>query len=321
MEKNKISVIVPIYNVENYLNRCVDSILNSTYKNLEIILVDDGSTDNCSKICDDYLKKDSRIQVVHKKNGGLSDARNKGLDLATGEYISFIDSDDCINKNMLSYLMKILLKNSCDIAVCDFSIFYDKFPNDVMLLNDSDDYKILSSKKALSLLLYGSESHGDYAWNKLYKKKLFDDIRYPVGKKMEDIGTTYKLYYKADRIVISNKKLYYYFQRNDSILGTKDFQIYSDNFELSYERYNFLISKDILNEKEMLTYRKDILNKIIDVYRKAGSIQNKKYFEEKKCKEIFCVIFKKYHYEIMISCSIKTKIKYLTYNFIFRRMK
>ena len=116
MKKNKISVIVPIYNVENYLRRCVDSILKSTYENLEIILVDDGSTDECPTICDDYAKKDPRIKVIHKKNGGLSDARNKGLDIATGEYISFIDSDDYIESSMFQRIFEAISTKDVDLV-------------------------------------------------------------------------------------------------------------------------------------------------------------------------------------------------------------
>ena len=319
MKKNKISVIVPIYNVENYLRRCIDSILKSTYENLEIILVDDGSTDECPTICDDYAKKDPRIKVIHKKNGGLSDARNKGLDIATGEYISFIDSDDCINKNMLSYLMNLLVDNSCDISVCDFYTFSDVCPTVELSQNADKNFKIFSNKEAIALLLYGEKSHGDYAWNKLYKKKLFNNVRYPIKRKMEDIGTTYKLYYESKKIVISNEKLYYYYQRNDSILGKKGFQIFSDNFELSFERYNFLKKKNILNEKEIVIYHKDVLNKIIDVYKNANAILEKDYFNQKNCRAIYTEIFKKYYIDIMKSSSIKLKIKYLVYNFIFRR--
>ena len=135
-----ISVIVPIYNVEKYLDRCVESIINQTYKNLEIILVDDGSPDNCTQMCDDYAKKDSRIRVVHKENGGLSDARNAGMEVATGEYVSFIDSDDYISLDFYETLFQTMIDNDSDIVECSVVKFYengkfDEYSDDQMIKN------------------------------------------------------------------------------------------------------------------------------------------------------------------------------------------
>ena len=321
MINKKISVIVPIYNVEKYLKRCIDSILNSTYNNLEIILVDDGSTDSCPKICDEYKKIDTRIKVIHKTNGGLSDARNKGLDIATGDFISFIDSDDYINSNMLSYLAKPLIENECDISVCDFEIFYGDSLENEMQYSDINDYNFYSSKEVLRLLLDGKKSHGDYAWNKLYKKYLFKEVRYPIGKKMEDIGTTYKLYYYSNKIAISNKKLYYYFQRKDSILGKKTFSIYSDSLELAIERYNFLKDNYALKDDELTVYQRDILNKTIDVYKNAITDEEKKYFKDKCCSKIYNDIFKDCKFKIKTYCSFKSVVKYIMYQYKFRRNK
>lgn len=184
MEKDLISVIVPVYNVEKYLEKCVQSIINQTYENLEIILVDDGATDNSGKICDEFAKKDSRIKVIHKENGGLSDARNFGLDIATGKYISFIDSDDFVNKRLFEILHKEIIKNDYDIAFCDYFKFFE---NDNVDEEISNSYKILEHTKYSILNLYYDIGHKHekavVAWGKLYKSKFFKDIRYPKGKR------------------------------------------------------------------------------------------------------------------------------------------
>ena len=293
-----ISVIIPIYKVEKYLCRCLDSILNQTYKNLEIILVDDGSPDKCPEICDEYKEKDKRIKVVHKKNGGLSDARNEGLKFATGKYISFIDSDDCISCDMIEYLYDILIKNDADISVCDFSIFTENPELSSLKTSNykNDDTKKYTNVEAIKILLNGNVSHGDYAWNKLYKRKLFDDIKYPYNKKMEDIGTTYKLYYISRYIVIGNSKKYFYYQRSDSILGNNDIKIYADGLELSLERYNFLEKK--LNI-DMTDYSNDLKDKIIELYKNIKTKEEFLQFYEKK-------------YDVLL-LNLKGKIKYKSF--------
>ena len=254
-----ISVIVPIYNVEKYLKKCIDSIINQTYKNLEIILVDDGSPDNCGKICDEYAKNDKRIKVIHKKNGGLSDARNAGIDIAKGKYIGFVDSDDYIVSDMYEYLYNILIENSSDISICDYEYYYEK--NNI--IGKSNNVKInetVDKKEALRRLM--GNSIGNYAWNKLYKRDLFNDVRYPVGKKMEDCGTTYKLFYLSNKITIGNERKYYYLQRDDSILHKKNFSFYKDFFELTLEKYKFIKEK----YPEIIENDIDMVNKILTLY-------------------------------------------------------
>ena len=187
MRKGVVSVVLPIYNVEKYLARCVDSIVNQTYKNLEIILVDDGSPDRCSQMCDDYAEKDRRIKVVHKKNGGLSDARNAGMAVATGEYISFIDSDDYVSDD------------------------FDEFSDDLSV-------KTYDTQDAMSALIAENPFH-QHVWNKLYKTKLVKDIPYAVGKLNEDEFWTYRVFGRANKVSKLNKTMYYYFQRSSSIMG------------------------------------------------------------------------------------------------------
>lgn len=219
----KVSIIVPIYKVEKYLSKCIDSIITQSYSNLEIILINDGSPDNCGNICDDYSRKDNRIQVIHKKNGGLSDARNEGLKIASGEYISFIDSDDYIDKDFYKILVDLIKSNNADVAQCAYKKTTE---------NDNLDYKIntLEEKKNdnislhnLDILnsLYGTEKYTVIwnVWNKLYKRELLRNIYFPKGKLHEDVFTTYKILYRAKTLVSTNKQLYFYTQRATSIMG------------------------------------------------------------------------------------------------------
>lgn len=211
-----ISVIVPIYNVEKYLARCVDSIVNQTYKNLEIILVDDGSPDRCPQMCDDYAEKDSRIKVVHKKNGGLSDARNAGIAVATGEYISFIDSDDYVSDDFFECLLDVINKENSDIAECSVVKFYED--NRFDEFSDDLSVKTYDTQDAMSALIAENPFH-QHVWNKLYKTELVKDIPYAVGKLNEDEFWTYQVFGRANKVARLNKTMYYYFQRNSSIMG------------------------------------------------------------------------------------------------------
>lgn len=211
-----ISVIVPIYNVEKYLARCVDSIVNQTYKNLEIILVDDGSPDRCPQMCDDYAEKDSRIKVVHKKNGGLSDARNAGMAVATGEYISFIDSDDYVSDDFFECLLDVMNKENSDIAECSVVKFYED--NRFDEFSDDLSVKTYDTQDAMSALIAENPFH-QHVWNKLYKTELVKDIPYAVGKLNEDEFWTYRVFGRANKVARINKTMYYYFQRSSSIMG------------------------------------------------------------------------------------------------------
>lgn len=211
----KITVIVPIYNVEKYLRRCAKSIIGQTHKNLEIIFVDDGSPDNCGIICDELALEDSRIKVIHKLNGGLSDARNAGIDIATGDYIGFVDSDDFIHPDMFKDLCERLEKNQADIAQCSFQrVNDDEYKNP----GDNVNEKILTNLETLNLLFTPYRVDFVVAWDKLYRRELFNTIRYPKSKIHEDEFTSYKLFYEAKKIVAIEKKYYYYYQSPNSIM-------------------------------------------------------------------------------------------------------
>lgn len=212
---SSVSVVIPVYNVEEYLKECLDSVVNQTYGDLEILLVDDGSTDGSSKICDSYAARDSRITVVHQANAGLSAARNKGIDLASSKYITFIDSDDVIALNFIELLMNKIESENADIAECDFLDFFSDLPS-----FDSDE--TFSLKTGMQSLhdLYDISARNVTAWGKIYKTELFSSVRYPVGKTHEDVFTTYKLFYFAKKVVQLKSRLYYYRKRSGSITAS-----------------------------------------------------------------------------------------------------
>ena len=215
---NKISIIIPVYNVEKYLSTCLDSVINQTYQNLEIILVNDGSTDACPKICEVYATKDNRIKVIHKQNGGLSDARNVGLKQTTGNLVSFVDSDDVLALDFYQKLINVLIKNNADIAECGFLKFENESKLNEAKIDRHQNVEIYETEKALALLLEGSLSI--VVWNKIYKKKLLEGIEFPVNKINEDEYWTYKIIAKAKKIVKIHDELYFYRQQPTSIMGS-----------------------------------------------------------------------------------------------------
>ena len=213
-----ISVIVPVYNVEKYLERCVKSIAAQTYKDLEILLIDDGSTDKSGKMCDDFQQTDSRIKAFHKQNGGLSDARNYGIEHSAGEIISFVDSDDYIDEKMLETLHRLITENDADLAVCSaMDVFEGKEVTQVKEIKEFNLNKVESYKYML---------RGDgipSACNKLYKRQTVGNVRFPVGKLYEDGFFTPQILKRVEKTAVTSKPMYYYFRRADSIT-TKPFR-------------------------------------------------------------------------------------------------
>ncbi len=213
-----ISIIVPVYNVQNYLRKCLESVLAQTYKNIEIILVDDGSTDSSGKICDQYGKKHSNIKVIHKANGGLSDARNKGLKYVKGKYVIFVDSDDIIDRGIVEYLYGLVIRNRADIGICDPIHCY---PNQAIDFKQADQEQVFSREEAIEQMLY-QKSFLVAAWGKIYPTNYFENIRFPIGILYEDAAIMYKIFDQAQRIAYGNAKLYGYLHRDNSIT-TKQF--------------------------------------------------------------------------------------------------
>ena len=215
-----ISVVIPVYNVEKYLSKCLESIINQTYKNIEIICVNDGSEDNCSKILSEYKKRDNRIKIINKENGGLSSARNAGIDISTGKYITFIDSDDYIDEDCIEFLYKEIIENNADLSVCSHKVLYE---NGGVIDKATHNKYIYNSEQALKKMLY-DQDYDISAWAKLYNKKLFKNVRYPNGRIFEDSATTYKLMDNARIIAVNSESKYNYIIRKNSIT-TNDFSL------------------------------------------------------------------------------------------------
>lgn len=211
--KPLVSIIIPVYNVEKYIHQCLDSVLNQAYLDIEIILIDDGSPDTCPAICDEYAQNDSRIRVIHKKNGGLSSARNAGMDIMTGKYFMFLDSDDCIAPNCIDYSINLIEKYKADLVQfdfergisCSFKEGLKEKKDSISIFNNRD---IFESSKSNVIL-----------WGKMFTTSIHKDIRMPIGRLNEDDATTWKFYYRSNRIVVSNRKLYFYRINPNSIMG------------------------------------------------------------------------------------------------------
>lgn len=232
---NLISIVVPVYNVRNFLTNCLESILNQTYKNLEILLVDDGSKDGSGELCDELSSRDPRIRVFHKDNGGLSDARNFGIEHSKGDYISFIDSDDIISPYYVEVLYNMLSNANAEISIGCFSHCYNE---DELIFTKVDSFKKLDVNSAISSMLYQKEISVS-ACAKLFKRSCFDNIKFPIGKLYEDSAIMYLLLDKANVIAYSESKIYGYFHRLNTIttrtFDTKNF----DSFYISKEIYNY----------------------------------------------------------------------------------
>jgi len=224
--------------VEPYLRKCLDSIVNQTYNNLQIILVDDGSPDNCGKICDEYAAQDSRIEVIHQKNGGLSAARNMGLSVANGYYIGFVDSDDWIEPDMYEYMLENMLKYKADIAVCGRTEWYKNYS----AVYACADVKVLATGQALELLLRDNEVQ-NCVWDKLWRRELFDDIVFPVGCNFEDIAVAYRLFIKAKRVVCLTEAKYNYLQRSGSIWSDTSLGNRISFYRAAKNRYTEMIAQ------------------------------------------------------------------------------
>ena len=236
-----ISVIVPVYNVEPFLKKCVNSIIGQTYTNLEIILIDDGSPDKCPEICDAYARKDNRIKVVHQENSGLAHVRNVGLENATGDYVTFVDSDDFVAPNYVEFLYKGIIENNADLSIASFTVCKENYVN----ISPVEEEKYIMVTKTQCMEYYTSLRLNPFisAWNKLYKRDLFDGITYPDGKLYEDAFTTYKLFEKAKKIVFTSTKLYYYRVNPQSILGQSFREKHLEMIEAFRSGMNFFNQK------------------------------------------------------------------------------
>jgi glycosyltransferase involved in cell wall biosynthesis len=303
-----ISIIVPIYKVEQYLVKCLDSILNQTYKNLEIILVDDGSPDNCPTICEEYANKDERIKVIHQKNGGLSAARNTGINNVSGEYIAFIDSDDYIHERMYEILYKNLKEKKADISVCKFI----KVTNSEQMNNPIGQEKIdiFNNMEAMENLYNEWYLPTVIAWNKLYKKDLFQTVKYPVGEIHEDEFVIHHILDNVKTVVYSDAPLYFYRQRDTSIMGEPYNLSRLDEIKAYKERMLFFEKKGYL-DLQAQAYR-GYLDSLILNYNLV-----KKYYSKER--EVYCKLRRDFmegylNSSIVLPIKARTVFKLFSFN-------
>lgn len=293
MKRGLVTVIVPAYNMENYLRNCVTSVINQTYANWELLIIDDGSTDSTSIICDEMAEEDNRISVIHKENGGLSDAMNTGLNAARGEYISFLDADDGYHPEFIESLLLALEENDCDIAMCD--VFVTNSPEHHFFDLKNKEYEILSGQEAAKRCIGGYTIDYIVAWNKIYRRKLFDKIRYPLGEINEDEFITWKLLWKSKKVVYVHLFLHNYYQRKDSIMGSPYSRERTRVVNALEERRDFFYEKECYSEAMQLTLDIDyLLSYAIDELEDKGENVTDLRTKKRKNKKINEIINKDY---------------------------
>lgn len=232
----KVSIVLPVYNVQDYLEKCVDSIRKQTYKDLEIILVNDGSTDNSGRICDELAKQDSRIRVIHQANGGVSVARNTGVKHATAEWLTFIDSDDYVTSDYIKYLLDLATEHQADISIGAYTYIIDSREKN----RATGEVAVMTKERALERMLL-DDGFDMGPWGKMYRTSLFEGIEYPVGKIYEDSATTYKLIDQATRVVYGSKSIYYYIHHATSIVNVTFNPKKMDMIDVTKEMYQFVV--------------------------------------------------------------------------------
>lgn len=257
----EVSVIVPVYQVEKYLRQCLDSIVNQTFKEIEIILVDDGSKDNSGKICDEYALKDNRVKVIHQDNMGLSDARNSGMNQMSGKYFMFVDSDDYVSEQMIEKLYTRVVETDADIVCCNFEYFWEN--------NEKESFSTKQKREELnsSEIFNHRKNEKNYgiwtvAWNKLYKSSSMNSFRFRSGKIHEDEFWANDIYQKNLKVVTIEDSLYYYRQRHNSIVGIKSIKKEFDLIEAFQERMQIYLNQNMYPDQayKVLIYSLEPLN-------------------------------------------------------------
>lgn len=304
----KISVIMPVYNIENYLTRALECLINQTFKDLEIILIDDGSTDESGKICDKYQKKDSRFKVIHQKNSGVSVARNVGLKAATGKYIGFVDSDDVISLEMYEVLYRNIKSILADVSVCNYQSFSEAVPT---LINNDNRLVCYTGNEVIKDLISDGKIT-NFLWNKLFKKELFNEIIFPEGKIYEDMYVLPKIFEKAKKVCYTESKLYGYYQRSNSYVNNYT-MIKNENYlDFCNEIYNYLLKyHDLYHELEI--YR---CFSIYSAFLQAAKSRSKEIITSKRMQ----VELKKFRKYFKINSKFELKRKLLYYLLFFNKM-
>lgn len=297
-----ISIIVPVYKVEKYLEKCIDSIVKQSYRALDIILVDDGSPDHCGEICDAWAKKDKRIRVIHKQNGGLSDARNAGIEVAIGDFFMFVDSDDYIANNMVERLYCALKENNTDMSICGFEIIHEndnnvKDENKFFLLEN----EVITGEEALIRICQKGAVRYIVAWNKLYNRILFEKKRFPVGKIHEDEFLAHHILGTCKKISTISDICYFYVQRSDSIMSTLGSKSDLDSIDAYLDRSIYFYNNKMTTYASTLFY--DSLMRFSGIYKSC--------MNDDSIKEQACITKNSYLTNIYLAhdCSVKQKVQ------------
>lgn len=296
-----ISVVVPIYNTEKYLRECLDSIVNQTYKNLEILLINDGSTDSSLDICKEYEEKDNRIKIISQENQGLSGARNTGIDNSSADLLMFIDSDDVMLDTMIEELYNNLIEYDADISYCDFFYYYMDKEND-FTQEENTTITTYSDQDKINLLFH--DGYIPVQWNKLFKREIFDDIRYPLGKIHEDEYVIHRQFYNAKKLVKTNRKLYKYRKHKDSIMS-------SDNPKKKYDAYlGFIDRFYFFHQKHQFYNALNVIYRILHFLRIREGNEKDEY--DKITIKHFNSIKRKYFYYFIVIKFYRIKTRLLS---------
>lgn len=315
-----ISVIVPIYNVEKYIEYCLDSIISQTYSDLEILLINDGSTDNSLKICESYQKKDRRIKFFNQSNKGQSAARNLGLDKMTGDFVMFVDSDDWIHPQTIEILFNNLQKSGLSMVIGGVCSIHNLDPHDVKFSKVSFDFMTYNTREAL---IYSYTKTGCAIWGRLYRKELFENLRFPVGRTSEDIAITVYIIEKCNFVALNSSKFYYYYSRPNStctsafnIKKFDTFYVYKDLLEYVKCRHPFLVN--IIRKNLTLTiislFNKILATRLMEVY--ISNVREMRSYIRKNC---FLLLFNpilEWKYKILLTVLL---INVSFYRFFFIR--
>lgn len=304
-----VSIIVPVYNAEQYISRCISCILDQTYRNIELILVDDGSSDKSAQIIDEESGKDKRIVVIHKINGGASDARNMGLSMCRGSYICFVDADDIIDPEYVMTMLSIAKEYDCDIVQCDYKKVNSR---DIIFTRGDNKISVVSSTDMLNRIYSESNVDTIVLWNKLFKKSVIADIRFPVGIMFEDEVFCPRVIYNASRIAITNSTLYYYYHNNNSVMNMEYSKKKLDIFTALKLRMDFYCKcglKD-LYDKDLYKYMNKLLQNIYLV--KKSQIADKSSIKRRLIGDYWG----KYREALSVSWPLKRKIALLIWGIL-----
>lgn len=288
MDGPKISVIIPIYRVEQYLCKCVESVLAQTYHNMEVILVDDGSPDGCGKICDEYAERDERVKVIHKPNGGVASARNAGLDAATGEWIGWVDSDDWTEPALFETLLRGALETSAEISVCGHWEEYRGRRE----VSGWQELRVLDTEQALGELLENGRMK-NLLWDRIFHRTLFDGLQFPEGRTYEDIAVMHWLFLRAEKVACLPEVLYHYRQREGSIVDNTSLGNRINHYIASKERYDAL-SEDWPQFRQLMEGQ--CVASAVGIW--AGCLSNPRGDREKYVKDLQAIAdFSAIHYQ------------------------